>query len=584
MGDKEIVKQLREKPVFYVKADKGNKVVIMDKEDYDNLIIKKINDGPYRKQRADPLPDIIKKVDKTLHECNPNFDINLSSLKVSNPSLSKIKGLPKVHKPGNEIREIISSVGAPTQKISKWLVKEFQSMPKKFFSKSVPNTQAFVTQLQNSGESEDDEMMVSFDVTALFPSVPVKDSINLLEDWLLQQNSSSLWKCKVRSYLTLTRLCMDVNYFKFRGKFYKQLQGAPMGNPLSPFLCVLFMANLEELLNKQGLLPNRWWRYVDDIFCIIKRNDLSNFLEIINNLHKNIKFTYEEEKDNSLPFLDILIVREAKSLTFEIYRKPTNTDRVIPNTSNHPHQHKMAAFHHMIHRMLSLPLRKDAAIKEKNFIFEIGKFNGYPEHTIQTIFDKKLRLLKKQSLTTLTLTSGNFKRISVDFNQNISHPLKSKLRKFVLDLVFSSMNYQLKTLLGSTKDPTENLKKSGVYKISCPHCDKIYIGQTKRTLDIRFKEHISEIAKASKELEKGLPHHFKSKVAEHAFFEDHELTTNDIKILRQISNPWKLDSAESLEIFKNNSISFLNRDQGNRSSWLFQLLPISKIKTNIENT
>jgi PHD/YefM family antitoxin component YafN of YafNO toxin-antitoxin module len=30
-----IVKELKEKPVYYVKADKGNAVVIIDKEDYD---------------------------------------------------------------------------------------------------------------------------------------------------------------------------------------------------------------------------------------------------------------------------------------------------------------------------------------------------------------------------------------------------------------------------------------------------------------------------------------------------------------------------------------------------------------------
>src|SRR5450759_4150798 len=95
-----------------------------------------------------------------------------------NPQLSiwaigNFLGLPKIHKPGNEMREIISAEGSPTHKLAKWLVKEFQNMPKPFPSRSVNSTQEFAKLLQASGDIQEDEVMVSFDVTALFPSVPV---------------------------------------------------------------------------------------------------------------------------------------------------------------------------------------------------------------------------------------------------------------------------------------------------------------------------------------------------------------------------------------------------------------------------
>lgn len=63
-----ILKELKTKPVFYTKADKGNAVVILDKEDYDNRMTEKITNGPYRQLRIDPLPSIVKHVDKTLKE------------------------------------------------------------------------------------------------------------------------------------------------------------------------------------------------------------------------------------------------------------------------------------------------------------------------------------------------------------------------------------------------------------------------------------------------------------------------------------------------------------------------------------
>lgn len=568
-----ILKELREKSVYYTKADKGNAVVILDKEDYDNRMSEKINNGPYRQLRVDPLPTMVKHVEKTLKECKSFIGDATGRLKVSNPILPRIKGLPKIHKAGNEMREIISAEGSPTQKLAKWLVNEFQNMPKPFSSRSVSSTQEFASLLQASGEIQEDEVMVSFDVTALFPSVPVKEAISLLEDWLLKQSEDSNWKNKVRSYLKLTRLCMEENYFVFRGNFYKQTKGAPMGNPLSPFLCELFMANLENILKDRNLLPKRWYRYVDDIFSIVKREDLPKILEAINSIHRDIKFTHEEEADGKLPFLDLLIIRETTTFDFEIYRKPTNTKRVIPSSSNHSHQHKMAAFHHMIHRMQTLPLGETGKLKETNTIFEIARVNGYQDTTIQAIIDKKARDHFRRTMTTLTQVADPLKRVAVNFDRHITKPLRAKLRNFGIDLVFSSRNNQLKSLLGSTKDPINVLGKAGVYKISCPHCEDVYIGQTRRTLEKRFKEHIAEINKAKKDMDKGLHYDFRSKVAEHIFSKGHDLTKDNINILRNVSSPWKLDVAESLEIYKHDQSTLLNRDQGNGYSRLFGILP-----------
>ncbi|XP_055591118.1 uncharacterized protein LOC129743170 [Uranotaenia lowii] len=188
--------KLRRKEVFYVKADKGNSVVIMDKTDYNGLMQAKIDEGPYRVRREDPLPEMVKEVEKTLKDCGPILGFAPGALKVSAPIVPRIKGLPKIHKPGNEMREIISGVNAPTEKVAKWLLNEFKRMPKPFKTRSVTNTLEFVKRLQASRGIEEDEVMVSFDVSALFPSVPVKEASNLLEDWLLQQHNGSTWKLK----------------------------------------------------------------------------------------------------------------------------------------------------------------------------------------------------------------------------------------------------------------------------------------------------------------------------------------------------------------------------------------------------
>ena len=51
---------------------------------------------------------------------------------------------------------------------------------------------------------------------------------------------------------------------------------------------------------------------------------IPDVINVLNSFRSNIQFTYEEEKDGQIPFLDVLLVR--KNYTFEttVYRKPTN--------------------------------------------------------------------------------------------------------------------------------------------------------------------------------------------------------------------------------------------------------------------
>ena len=578
-NDPRIVKELKEKPVFYLKADKGNKVVIMDQDDYDGQLKDKLDNGPYLARRTNPLEQMIKDVDNTLTKSKPLFDFlgieGAKILKVSNPTLPRIKALPKVHKPGLETREIISAIDAPTYKISKWLVKEFKEMPKPFSSRSVNNTQQFTQQLLEIGQPAEDEIMVSFDVKALFPSVPVRRAIGMLRDWLGTQYEGTKWKQMVNHYANLVKCCMDNSYFVFRGCFYRQTQGAPMGDPLAPFLSEIFMANLEQRLQERNVLPERWWRYVDDVFCIIKRDSLTAVLDTINSIETSIKFTYETEINGRLPFLDILIVREPSlpTLSFEIYRKPTNTRRTIPATSNHSHQHKMAAYHHMIHRMQTLPLSDEGKTKELDYIYETARINGYQTTTIQAIINKKTKDLHKQSLTTLTPITQPLRRVAVDFDYNLTRPLRSKLDKFGIDLVFTSRNNQLQTMLGTTKDTIETLEKPGIYKVTCEDCDMIYIGQTKRRLKTRLNEHLNLYTKpALAQIKKGLQPHFQSAVTEHIITQGHNINAEDATIIRHITRQSKLDVAESIEIYKEDQSQLLNTGPGNAYSYLFKYL------------
>jgi hypothetical protein len=157
-----------------------------------------------------------------------------------------------------------------------------------------------------------------------------------------------------------------------------------MGNALSPFLANLFMAEFETKLSKLKIFPRIWIRYVDDIFCVMKTNTIERLLVIMNRRHNTIKFTYEIEQQNVLCFLDAEIRRSDTNLDFNVYRKPTATERYI-TIDSHCIQHKSAAFNSMVNRLFTIPMSADNKLKEIKKIKLIAKINGYSEEFVDRI-------------------------------------------------------------------------------------------------------------------------------------------------------------------------------------------------------
>ena len=53
---------------------------------------------------------------------------------------------------------------------------------------------------------------------------------------------------------------------------------------------------------------------------------------------------------------------------------------------------------------------------------------------------------------------------------------------------------KLKTDLPSLRPPVEKMVRSNVmYKLTCPRCESCYVGQTRRQLQRRFSDHVSNI-------------------------------------------------------------------------------------------
>jgi hypothetical protein len=64
----------------------------------------------------------------------------------------------------------------------------------------------------------------------------------------------------------------------------------------------------------------------------------------MNNIHKLIEFKLTAEENKNISYLDLVIHRDNNHLQMGIYRKPLQMDTTIHFMSNHPLEHKLAAY------------------------------------------------------------------------------------------------------------------------------------------------------------------------------------------------------------------------------------------------
>ena len=69
-----------------------------------------------------------------------------------------------------------------------------------------------------------------------------------------------------------------------------------------------------------------------------KKDHVNKFLKYMNIRHRNIKFTFEEDQNNKISFLDISVTRVGNELQTSLFRKKTfsgvylNFNIHLPNT------------------------------------------------------------------------------------------------------------------------------------------------------------------------------------------------------------------------------------------------------------
>ena len=149
-----------------------------------------------------------------------------------------------------------------------------------------------------------------------------------------------------------------------------------MGSPINPIVANLFMEDLEvQAMKTSPSPPVLWKRFVDDTFTIIKKQHRNSFLEHLNSIHPNIKFSSEETRsDGSMPFLDIFITpKEDGSFQTSVNRKPTHTDLYLQWDIHHTIASKYSVVGTLYHRAKTTCSNQDVLQEEEQHPFQALK-------------------------------------------------------------------------------------------------------------------------------------------------------------------------------------------------------------------
>ena len=196
----------------------------------------------------------------------------------------------------------------------------------------------------------------------------------------------------------------------------------------------------------------------------------------------------------------------------------------------------------MIHRLFDVPLFDQNFKKEKEKILSIAIENNFPRSLIHDLINKMGYKKRLSEVTTFNMSKEEEKTwAAVNFQPKLFPKFKRIFGKYNLKPAPYN-NFTLKSYFHSQlKDKTPDEKSSGIYGVNCQDCDSVYVGQTRRNVATRMKEHMRAVK--NKEV-------CKSAVARHCWTENHQIDQTP-QLLKKVPKNSNLNIWENIFIFKN---------------------------------
>ena len=506
ISENNALKSLRNNPNIIIKpADKGSATVIMDKDNYIAEGHRQLNDGNhYMKLRTPLYPETADKISEILNDLYKKHFISDKELNYLKPPIvprpRQMYLLPKIHKdlkkwtiPGQMPpgRPIISDCESESYAVSEYIDYFLQNLACKHNS-YVKDTPDFLTKLKQV-KIKPDTLLVTLDVESMYTNINNEEGLNAVRKSFEDNPDPSR---SDEHILKLLELSLKNNDFNFNGDTYLQVSGTAMGKKFAPSYANIFMAKWEtDALNKCYLKPSMYLRYLDDIWILWDHGleQFNSFFEILNTHNPAVKLSCRIES-HSIDFLDVTIFKGPNleinnTLDTKVYFKPTDTHQLLHKASFHPKHTFSGILKSQILRFFRICSQKNDFDNAVSILFKALRKRGYSSRFLRKTKSNILKFIN---------SGDNIKPPFLETTDNCEHYAtacgNSRLC-FTCKHIPNCNSVTSNTTNMSFKLQTDlNCNSNNIiYLIECENCGKQYIGQTKRSLRLRFNNHRFDI-------------------------------------------------------------------------------------------
>ena len=345
-----------------------------------------------------------------------------------------------------------------------------------------------------------DEILVSYDVEKLYPSIPISKALELIECLLkCKRDLLEVTSFTVKSIMKLLKWIFSLTYCEYDGCHYV-LECGPIGLSVVGEVAIIYMEDF-QMRSKSPEFPelDNWPWYVDDSVLKCTKEKAEKILNHINSIEPDsIRFTKEEEENNKLAVLDLElnINRKRKKVEFNVHYKKTNTNITIKKQSNHRESTKKGVIKGYADRARALCDSEYLENELKN-IAEMFEDNGYTKEEIDNA------IKETRSSTDEKKKEENSRGIVIMPNIPGFTPQFNKIAKQHRFTVANKADNKVRDLISNAKTPLGEKNTNVVYNIPCKCAKYTYVGETDRKWGTRKREHQNKVRLTKEDINAG---------------------------------------------------------------------------------
>lgn len=400
--------------LMVTEADKGKKVFIMDRKEYNDRLEKHLMDGI-----VDGTYELVEDMD--IIGLRDYLESRLSTLKtLTNEYFERDKqtGRPtpiwttepyiisemvitlKAHKENFPPRPIVNAASRWCKKISRWFLDRIDQVAEKYMDVKVKNSEEFIERLQQCGKANPGQELATWDYESMYTNIPVDIPISIIDDnYDLVATSTHL---PSHLFIELLEFLVEsASYFMCGGTIYRQKKGLTMGSDLSHALADL-TTNKAACRARNTIGQDRMQlltKYVDDFAALIRKEDITVLEELLTegipglNLKRVTEDFGDEYGQSTISYLDLLAwISPERNLVTTWWQKDCSTKKILNFLSFHPATMKEMVVTEYIRHAFRISSHECFHRTVKRLQHSLKK-SCYPKTTVQHMLKSSMRIL-----------------------------------------------------------------------------------------------------------------------------------------------------------------------------------------------